>query len=40
METSAIVMMAVALTTVWGGLGASILHLVRVGKRTKRVDGD
>ena len=33
MGPSAIVMMIVALVTVWGGLGLAIVHHVRAGKR-------
>ncbi|MGO1193008.1 MAG: methionine/alanine import family NSS transporter small subunit [Nesterenkonia sp.] len=29
MDTAAIVMMIVALLTVWGGMGAAITHLLR-----------
>lgn len=29
METPALIMMIVALVTVWGGLAAAIVHLVR-----------
>lgn len=36
MDTSAIVMMCVALGTVWGGLGASVVHIVRAGKRNDK----
>lgn len=34
MGTSAITMMIVALMTVWGGLGAAIVHHVRAWKDT------
>jgi hypothetical protein len=35
METSAIVTMIIAMLVIWGGLGASIAHAVKVSRADK-----
>ncbi|MGO4888917.1 methionine/alanine import family NSS transporter small subunit [Anaerobacillus sp. MEB173] len=35
MEASAIAMMVIGIAIIWGGLGASIIHAVRVAKQNK-----